>query len=152
MLDKVPPAYDPFAVKARLQMMGPLRSMCIFLRQEIDRIQKVLIEVFFLKIPFSRLLLQIIVLVRSTFKDLLLAIEGTIIMSEQLRDALDCIFDAKVPTIWLRGSWTSSTLGFWFSELLERNHQFYNWCFVVSTIHFKSRNKDFTGDPRCMSW
>lgn len=41
-----------------------LNSMVIFLRQEIDRMQKV------------------ISLVRTTLKDLLLAIDGTIIMNE----------------------------------------------------------------------
>lgn len=44
--------------------MGSLSSMNIFLRQEIDRMQRV------------------IKLVRATLKDLLLAIEGTIIMNE----------------------------------------------------------------------
>lgn len=82
---------------------------------------------------------QIIILVRNTLKDLLLAIEGTIIMSDQLRDALDNIFNARVPTIWLRGSWASSTLGFWFTELLERNQQFHSWCFNVSRDAFGKR-------------
>lgn len=41
MLLKVPVPYDPFAVKERLKIMGHLGSMNIFLRQEIDRIQKV---------------------------------------------------------------------------------------------------------------
>lgn len=91
--------------------MGLLNSLNIFLRQEIDRMQKVL------------------GLVRITLKELILAIEGTIIMNESLRDALDSIFDALVPEIWRRGSWESNTLGFWFTELLERNEQFNSWCF-----------------------
>lgn len=44
--------------------------MVIFLRQEIDRMQKV------------------IVLVRTTLKDLLLAIDGTIIMNEVMNSIL----------------------------------------------------------------
>lgn len=64
-----------------------------------------------------------------TLKDLLLAIEGTIIMNEQLRDAFDNIYDARVPKIWIRGSWLSSSVGFWFAELQQRNAQFRDWCF-----------------------
>lgn len=56
-------------VRARLQKMGALASMNIFLRQEIDRMQRV------------------ISLVRQTLTDLKLAIEGTIIMSEVYRNA-----------------------------------------------------------------
>ena len=69
-------------VKARLQKMGALTSMNIFLRQEVDRMQRV------------------ITTVRNTLVDLKLAIDGTIIMSENLKDALDNIYDARVPALW----------------------------------------------------
>ena len=51
-------------MKARLQKMGALQPLIIFLKQEIDRMQRV------------------ITIVRTTLTDLQLAIEGTIIMSE----------------------------------------------------------------------
>nr|XP_048699429.1 dynein axonemal heavy chain 8 [Caretta caretta] len=111
MLGKLPPDYIPHEVKARLIKMGHLNSMNIFLRQEIDRMQKV------------------ITILRNSLNDLKLAIEGTIIMSENLRDALDNMYDARIPQLWKRVSWDSSTLGFWFTELLERNTQFHTWIF-----------------------
>ncbi len=43
---------------------------------------------------------RLITVVRNTLVDLKLAIDGTIIMSENLRDALDNMFDARIPNTW----------------------------------------------------
>uniref|UniRef100_A0AAQ4Q6E3 AAA+ ATPase domain-containing protein n=1 Tax=Gasterosteus aculeatus aculeatus TaxID=481459 RepID=A0AAQ4Q6E3_GASAC len=112
MLEKLPPNYVPHEVKSKLMKMGAMNPMNIFLRQEVDRMQR------------------IINVVRISLTELKLAIDGTIIMSENLRDALDNIFDARVPKLWRKISWESSTLGFWFTELLERNKQFNSWVFI----------------------
>ena len=64
--------------------MGAYQPMNIFLRQEVDRFQRV------------------ITTVRTTLQDLKLAIDGTIIMNENLRDALDAMYDARIPKSWLK--------------------------------------------------
>lgn len=62
--------------------MGALLPMNIFLRQEIDRIKKV------------------IGIVQKTLCDLKLAIDGTIVMSQGLRESLDAMYDARIPQKW----------------------------------------------------
>ena len=99
----------PHEIKEALMRLGGMLPMNIFLRQEIDRMQKILN------------------LVRNTLKDLKMAIEGTIIMSDELKATLDNMFDARVPKSWDKISWQSSSLGFWYTELLERDAQFKRW-------------------------
>eukprot|EP00794_Sanderia_malayensis_P018805 gene18805-20701_t len=111
MLEKLPANYASHEVRARIQKMGSYAPMNIFLKQEIDRMQRVISTV------------------RQTLTDLKLAIDGTIIMNDILRDALNCMYDARIPEYWKKISWESSTLGFWYTELLERNAQFHTWCF-----------------------
>ncbi|XP_036143732.1 dynein heavy chain 8, axonemal [Monomorium pharaonis] len=118
MLEKVPTLYDMFEVKERLHAMDHTAPMNIFLKQEINRIQ------------------MVIKLIRVMLKDLLLAIEGIIIMSEELRDIFDNIYDAKIPKTWKARSWESASLGFWFTELLERNQQFSTWLYSGRPIKF----------------
>ena len=71
-------------VRERLQAMGQYHPINIFLKQEIDRLQKVISTV------------------RATLIDLKLAIDGIIIMNDILRDALDCMYDARIPNHWLK--------------------------------------------------
>ena len=111
MLKKLPRDYAPNEVKEAIIKLGGLQPMNIFLRQEIDRIQKIL------------------TMVRTTMKSLLMAIEGTVVMNDDLKEIMDNMYDARVPKVWERVSWQSSTLGFWFTELLERDSQFKRWCF-----------------------
>lgn len=110
-LARLPADFIDHEVRARLKKMGAFTSLNIFLKQEIDRMQRCL----------SR--------VRVTLSDLLLAIDGTIIMSDAGRDALNNMYDARVPKAWASISWSSPSLGFWFTELCDRHAQFKSWCF-----------------------
>ncbi|XP_077138122.1 dynein axonemal heavy chain 8 isoform X2 [Ranitomeya variabilis] len=111
LLEKLPPDYNPHEVKAQLEKTGALSPINLILRQEINRMQKV------------------ISIVRSGLSELRLAIDGTVIMSESLRAVLDDMYNARVPGVWRKVSWASAALGFWFIELLKRNHQFTSWIY-----------------------
>ena len=84
LLSKLPEDFDKNKTKVCIQKQGALKPLSIFLGQEIDRMQAVMS------------------LVRSTLNDLKLAIDGTIIMSSGLQNALDAMYDAKVPDTWVR--------------------------------------------------
>jgi dynein heavy chain len=107
-LAKLPPDFNLVKVRKQCKKMG-LDPLTIFLRQEIDRIQVV------------------ISLIRKTLTELQLAIAGTIIMSSELQDALNALYDARVPEKWIKVSWESPTLGYWFSDVLQRIQQYTSW-------------------------
>jgi dynein heavy chain len=110
-LSKLPEDFDKNKTKASIFKQGGMKPLNIFLGQEVDRMQVVL------KIT------------RETLSDLKLAIDGTIIMSSQLQQALDSLYDARVPDFWIKSSWQSVTLGLWFTELIGRYQQFHTWVF-----------------------
>jgi dynein heavy chain len=70
---------------------------------------------------------RVIGIVRKTFSDVIDAIDGQIIMTPDILEAINAIFDAKVPSAWLYDpsgaeiSWLLPTLGSWFGSLIERN-------------------------------
>ena len=76
--------------------MGETKPVIIAFRQEMD------------------VMARVVRTVRSTLKNLKLAMEGTIVMSDDLANALDSMFNAKVPALWLKGNWFSPTVGMWF--------------------------------------
>lgn len=86
----------------------------IFLRQEIEQLQTVLD------------------IVRKTMNDMVQAIEGTIIMTADLVDSIDKVFDFRVPTKWqfqsgAEISWLTPSLGGWIKGLIDRHFQLNNW-------------------------
>jgi dynein heavy chain len=111
LLSKLPDDFEKNRTKACIQKQGGPKPLNIFLGQEVDRMQAV------------------IGLVRSTLNDLKLAIDGTIIMAAQLQNALDALYDARVPDNWTKISWLSPTLGLWFTEFLARSQQFQTWLY-----------------------
>lgn len=76
---------------------------------------------------------RVIGLVRKTLNDTILAIDGQIIMTPDILDAINAIFDAKVPNTWLYDpsgaeiSWILPTLGSWSGSLIDRNKQLNDW-------------------------
>ena len=109
LLSKLPEDYDRNKVKSAIQKQGGPKPLNIFLGQEVDRIQAVL------------------KVCREDLQDLKLAIDGTIIMSAHLQQALDALYDARVPNNWTKISWPAMTLGLWFSEVLARVQQYTGW-------------------------
>ena len=109
LLSKLPSDFSKNQVKGQVSKIGGVNPLNICLVQEIDRLQAVL------------------VISRSTMLNLQLAIAGTIIMSEELQTALNSLYDARVPPRWVKASWPSPTLGFWFTDFIERHKQLHTW-------------------------
>ena len=109
LFNKMPGDFVKNKVKAAIKAMGGQTPLNICLSQEVDRMQKVLSSM------------------RSTLRDLRLAVAGTIVMNETLEVSFNALFDAIVPPSWEKLSWKSSTLGFWFSDVTARSEQFNRW-------------------------
>lgn len=61
------------------------------------------------------------------------AIDGTIIMTPDLVDAIDAVYDFRVPKPWTYDptgaeiAWLTPTLGSWIKGLLDRHFQLNSW-------------------------
>lgn len=122
-LSKLPPDYIEVDVRDIInKLAGPKGldkgfkvPLNIFLFQEIMRLQ------------------NIIGIVRKTLIDLREVREGNIILTPQLQDAADSIYDSRVPYQWLYDangteiSWLDTQMGTWLSGLQDRNAQLSGW-------------------------
>jgi len=71
---------------------------------------------------------MILTIVRRMMNDMIQAIEGTIIMTPDLVEAINSIFDLRVPKQWTFDptgaeiSWLIPSLSGWIKGLLDRHH------------------------------
>lgn len=93
----------------RTLIIGDRQPLSIFAGQEIDRLS-VTIKV-----------------IRRTCSDLKLAVAGTIILTPDLQDALDFLYDARVPPTWVAVGWPSPNIGLWIAEVVRRYEQLNSW-------------------------
>lgn len=113
---KLPEEYQVDDYKAKINALGGLsKPLNIFLYQEIQRLQSVIAKV------------------KQTLTQIHLAINGEVVMTEELQQCMLAIFSATVPKTWSltpggdEFSWLSSTLGLWFTSFLARDLQDRTW-------------------------
>jgi len=116
LLGQLPEDYIEEDYKAKIRKLGGLTEpLNIFLFQEIQRLQAVIGRV------------------RSMLQQMVLAINGEVVMTAELLQAMRDIYDAKVPRPWLytpggdEFSWLLLYLGIWFAGLKEREVQLTAW-------------------------
>jgi len=115
MLKEMPGAFNPVSVRKNIEKLNggaaaQPKPLNIHLKQEVDRMQ------------------IIIKLTRRTLEQLELAIAGTVIMTPDLVDCANGLFDARVPAAWLKKSWMAPTLGLWFGPgLCSRTAELVSW-------------------------
>jgi len=116
ILSKLPEDYIEEEYKLKINKLGGLSvPLNIFLYQEIQRLQAVYAKV------------------KSMLKQLRLAVNGEVVMTEQLKLCIDSMYDAKVPRSWLftvagdEFSWIILMLGTWLTSLDNRDKQDREW-------------------------
>ena len=116
MLSKMPEQYNEDDYKAKIQKLGGLSvPLNIFLYQEIQRLQAVLFKVI------------------NMLNQTKLAINGEVVMTEDLQSLINSVFEAKVPKMWLftvagdELSWLITSLGNWNTSLIARDDQMRSW-------------------------
>jgi len=115
-LEETPPLYNEDRYIVKIRALGGLDiPLNIFLYQEI------------------RVLGFVVNKVRNELVQLSLAIDGEVVMTDELANLIDELFNAKVPRIWMYDatnnefSWVNSTIGIWYANFTSRNAQIRSW-------------------------
>jgi len=124
LLSKMPPDFVEEVFRAHIvKLRGPPKvedkgfaaPLNIFLFQELQRLQ------------------NIINIVRTNLHNVASAIDGTVVMTTDLLEDLNSIYDSRVPKRWTYDasgaeiSWLLPNMGGWFTGLLDRYAQLNTW-------------------------
>ena len=112
----VPADYLEDEYEERIAALGGYEvPLNIFLYQEVQRFQNAIDKV------------------RSTLEIVMQAIRGEVVVTAEIMDSINAIFDTRVPKSWLYNpagdeiSWLAPNLGLWFGGLLLRDTQYRSW-------------------------
>ncbi|KAL1139310.1 hypothetical protein AAG570_006296 [Ranatra chinensis] len=107
VLNKVP---EPINYELTERHIGPRKTpLDVVLLQEISRYNVLLIKM------------------EKSLVDLKKGIQGFIVMSSELEEIFTCIYDGRVPSMWLKAYPSLKTLGSWTYDLVLRVQHFSKW-------------------------
>lgn len=64
---------------------------------------------------------------RDSLEELQRGIKGSVLMSQELEEIFACIYDGRVPSLWLTAYPSLKLLGAWTRDLINRVEHFANW-------------------------
>lgn len=107
ILAKIPRRID---YEAAERLMGPKKTaLDVVLLQEIGRYNALLTKS------------------RDSLEELQRAITGLVLMSPDLEEIFTCIYEGRVPSLWLTAYPSLKLLGAWTRDLINRVEHFANW-------------------------
>ena len=116
LMQAVPQNYIEDEYEDRISSLGGFGvPLNIFLYQEVQRLQAAIMKV------------------RDTLAIVMQAIRGEVVVTAEIMDSINAIYDARVPKAWLYSpagdelSWLAPNLGIWYSGLITRDGQYRTW-------------------------
>ncbi|XP_018342049.1 PREDICTED: dynein heavy chain 2, axonemal [Trachymyrmex septentrionalis] len=107
VLSKIPKTIDYETTK---RLIEPHKTLLdVVLLQEIERYNALLIKIC------------------DSLKELQSGIKGLVLMSRELEEIFTCIYNGKVPSLWLTTYPSLKLLGAWTRDLINRVEHFANW-------------------------
>ncbi|KAG7190743.1 hypothetical protein KM043_006815 [Ampulex compressa] len=107
ILSKIP---DDIDYETTVKLIGPIKTpLDVVLLQEIGRYNALLRKT------------------RGSLQELRRGIKGLTVMSTDLEEIFTCMFEGRVPSVWLRAYPSLKLLGAWTRDLISRVEHFDNW-------------------------